>query len=148
MFPHLKILKSKAVLALAVTFLMAAPVLGNAQTTGAVSFRINQYGFIMGTTGGVGVLVFNGKEYPLQVDGISALMIGGARSVLAGSASNLRAAADIEGSYTTVGVGAAWRGGGRAVRLRSDKGVILKLRGTDVGYEASAGVGRVTISLQ
>ena len=110
MFPHLKILKSKAVLALAATFLMAAPVLGNAQTTGAVSFRINQYGFIMGTTGGVGVLVFNGKEYPLQVDGISALMIGGARSVLAGSASNLRAAADIERSYTTVGVDAAWRG--------------------------------------
>ena len=32
--------------------------------------------------------------------------------------------------------------------LRSDKGVILKLRGTELGYDASAGVGRVTISLR
>ena len=148
MFPHLKILKSKAVLALAAAFLMAAPVLANAQTTGAVSLRLENFGVLMGTVGGSGVLVFNGKEYPLRVDGIYAVTIGGSRSTLTGTASNLRAAADIEGNYKAVGVGVAWRGGGRAVRLRSDKGVILKLRGTEVGYDASASVGRVTISLQ
>ena len=148
MFPHLKILKSKAVLALATAFLMAAPVLANAQTTGAVSLRLENFGVLMGTVGGSGVLVFNGKEYPLRVDGIYAVTIGGSRSTLTGTASNLRAAADIEGSYKAVGVGLAWRGGGRAVRLRSDKGVILKLRGTEVGFDASASVGRVTISLQ
>ena len=148
MFPHLKILKSKAVLALAAAFLMAAPVLANAQTTGAVSLRLENFGVLMGTVGGSGVLVFNGKEYPLRVDGIYAVTIGGSRSTLTGTASNLRAAADIEGNYKAVGVGVAWRGGGRAVRLRSDKGVILKLRGTEVGFDASASVGRVTISLQ
>ena len=148
MFSHLKILKSNAALALAAAILMAAPVLANAQTTGTVSFRINSQGFVMGTAGGSGVLVFKGKEYPLRVDSIDALTIGGSRSVLTGTASNLRAAADIEGNYRAVGVGVAWRGGGRAVRLRSDKGVILKLRGTEVGYDASASVGRVTISLQ
>ena len=148
MFPHLKILKSKAVLALAAAFLMAAPVLANAQTTGAVSLRLENFGVLMGTVGGSGVLVFNGKEYPLQLDGIAAGMIGVSRTHLAGTASNLRTAADIAGSYTAVGAGAAWRGGGRVVRLRSDKGVILKLRGTEFGYEASADVSRVTISLQ
>ena len=149
MFPHLKILKSKAVLALAAAFLMAAPVLANAQTTGAVSLRLENFGVLMGTVGGSGVLVFNGKEYPLRIDGIYAMTIGGSRSMLTGTASNLRAAADIEGSYKAVGVGLAYRSvGGRAVRLRSDKGVILKLRGTEVGYDASASVGRVTISLQ
>ena len=96
MFPHLKILKSKAVLALATAFLVAAPVLANAQTTGTVRFKIIKHGFIMGTAGGSGGLVFNGKEYPLRVDGVSAVMIGGSRSVLTGTASNLRAAADIE----------------------------------------------------
>ena len=84
----------------------------------------------------------------MQLDGISAGMIGVSRTDLAGTASHLRTAADIAGSYTAVGAGAAWRGGGRAVRLRSDKGVILKLRGTEFGYEASADVSRVTISLQ
>src|SRR6476469_4052317 len=105
MFPHLKILKSKAVLALAAAFLMAAPVLANAQTTGAVSLRLENFGVLMGTVGGSGLLVFNGKEYPLRVDGIYAVTIGGSRSTLTGTASNLRAAADIEGNYKAVGVG-------------------------------------------
>ena len=149
MFPHLKILKSKAVLALATAFMVAAPVLANAQTTGTVRFTLNKYGFVVGTSGGQGVLVFQGKEYPLRLDGISAGMIGVSRTHLAGTASNLRTAADIAGSYTAVGAGATFRGaGGRTVRLRSDRGVILKLSGTAVGYAASADVSRVTISLQ
>ena len=148
MFPDLKILKSKAVLALATAFLVAAPVLANAQTTGTVRFQVTKYGFFVGTSGGQGVLVFQGKEYPLQLDGISAGMIGVSRTDLAGTASNLRTAADIAGSYTAVGAGAAWRGGGRTVRLRSDKGVILKMRGSAFGYAASTEVSRVTISLR
>ena len=148
MFPYLKMFKSKAVLTLAAAFLVAAPGLANAQTTGTVRFKVTKYGFLVGTSGGQGVLVFKGKEYPLQLDGISAGMIGVSRTDLAGTASNLRTAADIAGSYTAVGAGAAWRGGGRAVRLRSDKGVILKLRGTALGYAASADVSRVTISLR
>jgi hypothetical protein len=148
LFPYLKILKGTVVLALATAFLVAAPVLANAQTTGTVSLRITNQGFVIGTAGGSGVLVFNGKQYPLRVDGVYAMTIGTSRSTLTGTASNLRAAADIEGSYQAVGVGVAWRHGGRAVRLRSDKGVILKLRGTEFGYDASASYGHVTISLQ
>ena len=52
MFSYPEILKGKAVLALATAFLVAAPVLANAQTTGAVSFRINNQGFVMGTSSG------------------------------------------------------------------------------------------------
>ena len=149
MFPYLKMLKGTVVLALATAFLMAAPVLANAQTTGTVSFTVNKYGFVVGSSGGQGVLVFKGKEYPLQLDGISAGMIGVSRTHLAGTASNLRTAADIAGSYTAVGAGATFRGaGGRTVRLRSDKGVILMLSGTAFGYAASADVSRVTISLR
>ena len=146
MFPYLQMFKSRAVLTLAAAFLVAAPGLANAQTTGTISFSVNKYGFFIGTSGGL--LVFKGKEYPLQLDGISAGMIGVSRTDLAGTASNLRTAADIAGSYTAVGAGAAWRAGGRTVRLRSDKGVILKLRGTAFGYAASTDVSRVTISLR
>ena len=148
MFPYLQMFKSKAVLTLAAAFLVAAPGLANAQTTGTVRFTVTKYGFFVGTSGGHGVLVFKGKEYPLQLDGISAGMIGVSRTDLAGTASNLRTAADIAGSYTAIGAGAAWRAGGRTVRLRSDKGVIVKLRGTGFGWAASAEVSRVTISLR
>ena len=148
MFSCLQMFKSRAVLTLAAAFLVAAPGLANAQTTGTVRIKVNKYGVIVGTSGGQGVLVFKGKEYPLQLDAITAGMIGVSRADLAGTASNLRTAADIAGSYTAVGAGAAWRGGGRVVRLRSDKGVILKLRGTALGYGASAEVSRVTVSLR
>ena len=149
MLPYLQMFKRRAVLTLAVAFLVAAPGLANAQTTGTVRFTVTKYGFFVGTSGGHGVLVFKGKEYPLQLDGISAGMIGVSRTDLAGTASNLRTAADIAGSYTAVGAGAAFRdAGGRTVILRSDKGVIVKLRGTALGYAASADVGRVTISMQ
>jgi hypothetical protein len=149
MFSYLQMFKSRAVLTLAAAFLVAAPGLANAQTTGTVRIKVNKYGVIVGTSGGQGVLVFKGKEYPLRLDGISAGMIGASRTNLAGTASNLRTAADIAGSYTAVGAGAALRGaGGRTVRLRSDKGVILKLHGTALGYGASAEVSRVTISLR
>ena len=149
MFPYLQMFKSRAVLTLAAAFLVAAPGLANAQTTGTVRFTVTKYGFFVGTSGGQGVLVFKGKEYPLQLDGISAGMIGVSRADLAGTASNLRTAADIAGSYTAVGAGGAFRGhGGRTVTLRSDKGVILKLSGTALGYAASPDVSRVTISLR
>jgi hypothetical protein len=147
MFPYLQMFKSRAVLTLAAAFLVAAPGLANAQTTGTISFSVNKYGFFIGTSGGL--LVFKGKEYLLQLDGISAEMIGVSQTDLAGTASNLRTAADIAGSYTAVGAGGAFRGhGGRTVTLRSDKGVILKLSGTALGYAASPDVSRVTISLR
>ncbi len=150
MFLYLQMFKSRAVLTLVAAFLLvAAPGLANAQTTGTVRFTVTKYGFFVGTSGGHGVLVFKGKEYPLQLDGISAGMIGVSRTDLAGTASNLRTAAEIAGSYTAVGAGAAFRdAGGRTVILRSDKGVIVKLRGTAFGWAASAEVSRVTISLR
>ena len=53
------------------------------------------------------------------------------------------------GEHANLWTSATWRrAGGRTVRLRSDKGVILKLRGTGFGYAASADVSRVTISLR
>ena len=109
MFPCLKILKSKAVLALATAFLVAAPVLANAQTTGTVSFTVTKYGFFVGTAAV--------RSAGLQRQGVSTAVgrhlcgtIGGSRTVLTGTASNLRAAADIAGSYTAVGAGAAFAG--------------------------------------
>ena len=81
MFAYLQMFKRRAVLTLAAAFLLvAAPGLANAQTTGTVRFTVTKYGFVVGTSGGQGVLVFKGKEYPLRLDGISAGMIGVSRT--------------------------------------------------------------------
>jgi len=124
----------------------SAPV--HAQQTGAVRLTITKAGFIVGVGGGSGVLRFKGKDYRLRVGGISAGTIGVAIADLVGTTSNLRTAADIAGSYTAVGASVAVAGGAKTARLQNSNGVILVLRGAQVGLELSLNLSGVTISLE
>ena len=124
----------------------SAPV--HAQQSGAVRLTITKAGFIVGVGGGSGVLRFKGKDYRLRVGGISAGTIGVASADLVGTASNLRTAADIAGSYTAVGASVAVAGGAKTARLQNSNGVILVLRGAQVGLELSLNLSGVTISLE
>ena len=119
-----------------------------AQSTGTVRFKVAKAGFIVGVGGGTGTLTFRGRTYPLRVDGIGVGTIGVAGGDLVGTASNLRTAADIAGTYSAAGAGLAVAGGARALTLQNSNGVILRLRGRQAGFEASLGIGGVTISMQ
>jgi len=124
----------------------SAPV--HAQQSGAVRLTITKAGFIVGVGGGSGVLRFKGKDYRLRVGGISAGTIGVASADLVGTASNLRTAADIAGTYTAVGASVAVAGGAKTARLQNSNGVILVLRGAQVGLELSLNLSGVSISLE
>jgi hypothetical protein len=85
--------------------------------TGQISLRIVSAGFIFGASGGSGVLVFQGHQYPLSIGGISAgATIGASGTDLVGTASHLRTPTDINGVYSAVGpIGGSaferkWRG--------------------------------------
>jgi len=56
--------------------------------------------------------------------------------------------ADIEGTYTAIGSGAAVAVGGGGVRLRNAKGVVLELAGARVGIELSIAFSGVTVRLR
>ena len=66
----------------------------------------------------------------------------------AGTASNLRFAADIAGTYSAVSTGIAVAAGAKAAVLRNVNGVVLQLQGKQVGPEASISVAGLTISLK
>jgi hypothetical protein len=116
--------------------------------TGTVRLKITKVGFIVGVGGGSGTLTFQGKQYRLSVGGVSAGTIGAAGADLVGTASNLRTAADIAGTYSAVSAGIAVAGGGKAATLRNANGVVLQLQGRQVGFEASLSLSGMTISLQ
>jgi hypothetical protein len=116
--------------------------------TGTVRVRIAKAGFIVGVGGGSGILHFKGRNYRLRIDGISAGTIGIARADLVGTASNLRTASDIAGTYSAVSAGVAIAAGGKTARLQNQKGVVLELHGTQVGFELSLNLSGVTVSLQ
>jgi hypothetical protein len=148
MFAFFPTLKLQAAFAIAGAFLLGAPSIADAQTTGTVRFQVAKAGFIIGVGGGTGVLRFKGRTYPLRVEGLSAGTIGVAQADLVGTASNLRVATDIVGSYSAAGAGVAIVGGARSIQLQNAKGVILNLRGREAGFEASLGVGGATITMQ
>jgi hypothetical protein len=116
--------------------------------TGSVRLKITKVGFIVGVGGGSGTLHFKGKNYRLSIGGVSAGTIGAAGADLVGTASNLRTAADIAGTYSAVSAGVAVAGGAKAATLQNANGVVLQLQGRQVGFEASLSLSGLTISLQ
>jgi len=116
--------------------------------SGSVHFRVSKAGFIVGVGGGTGVLTFKGKHYRLNIGGVSAGTIGIAGAELVGTATNLRHAEDIVGTYSAISAGVAVAGGAKAVTLQNGKGVVLHLHGKQVGFEASLSLSGLTVSMQ
>jgi len=139
--------KLGSVLLAAVVILMAVPSPSYAES-GSVRMKITKVGFIVGVGGGSGELTFRGKKYRLSIGGVSAGTIGVSGMDLVGTATNLRTAADIAGSYSAGSVGVAVAGGAKVATLQNANGVVLQLRGKQVGFEASVSVSGLTITLQ
>jgi len=136
-----------AVLTMAAVVLMSAPSRSFAES-GSVRMRVTNVGFIVGVGGGSGILTFRGHRYPLRIGGVSLGSIGVAGADLVGTASHLRTAADIAGTYSAASAGIAVAGGGKAATLQNSNGVVLALRGRQVGFAANLSVSGMTISLQ
>jgi hypothetical protein len=116
--------------------------------TGSVRFQIVKAGFIVGIGGGSGTLNFKGRNYRLGIGGINVGTIGASAVDLVGTASNLRTAADIVGTYTQGSAALAIVGGGRVATLQNANGVVIKVRGPAIGLEASLSLSGMTISMQ
>jgi hypothetical protein len=115
--------------------------------TGIVHLRIVKAGFIIGAGGGTGTLTYHGSTYRLKVGGIGIGTIGIAEARLVGVAYHLHHVADIVGTYDVLGASVAVVGGPKVARLQNGKGVVLELRGQQLGFEATLGLGGMTISL-
>jgi hypothetical protein len=96
--------------------------------SGTVSLTIYKAGWIIGGSGGGGVLNFHGRRYPLSVGGLDyGLVFGGSKTVLRGRVSNINRPSDVAGVYGAAGAGLAIGGGARAIVLTNQKGAVLEL---------------------
>jgi hypothetical protein len=117
--------------------------------SGNVHIRIVKAGWIVGAQLGTGTLRHGGRVYRLDIGGLSAgLTFGGSVVEFVGTARNVRRASDIEGVYTAVGAGLAVAGGYRVARLRNARGVLLTLRGRQVGLHVDVDLSGMAISLR
>ena len=134
------------ILAAAVMLISLAPP--SYAESGTVRLRITRAGFIVGAGGGTGTLVFHGRTYPLSVGGLSVGTFGAATADVVGRAFNLRHAQDIVGTYTAVGAGVAIAGGATAARLRNQNGVVIEVRGRQIGLEASLNLSGMSVAMR
>jgi len=135
-----------AVVAAAVIMLGAATP-SRAQTTGRVRLHIVKAGFVVGVGGGDGVLLYRGRTYRLVVGGVGVGSLGIAAVDLIGTARNLRSPESISGTYGGAGVGATFIRGRQVATLRNGNGVVLQLRGVQIGFQVSLGLTGMTIAL-
>ncbi len=96
---------------------------------GQVRINVVKGGWFIGAQAGNGTLTFAGRTYPLAVGG-------------------LRRASDIQGVYTAIGAGAAVAGGAQVIRMRNANGVVLALRGRQVGLMANLDLSGMSIAMR
>src|ERR1700748_4004819 len=116
---------------------------------GTVSLVIYKAGWIIGGSGGSGVLSFRGRSYSLSTGGLDyGLVFGGSKTVLRGRVSNINRPSDIAGVYGAAGAGLAVGRGARAIVLTNQKGAVLELTGHQVGLMANADLSGLAITMR
>src|SRR3984957_10127987 len=116
---------------------------------GTVSLVIYKAGWIIGGSGGGGVLNFRGRSYSLSTGGLDyGLVFGGSKTVLRGTVSNIYRPSDVAGVYAAAGAGIAVGRGARAIVLTNQKGAVLQLAGHQFGLMANADLSGLAITLK
>jgi len=116
---------------------------------GYVQLTIYKAGWIIGGSGGSGVLNFHGRRYPLSTGGLDyGLVFGGSKTVLRGRVSNIYRPSDVAGVYGAAGAGLAVGRGARAIVLSNQKGAVLELSGHQVGLMANADLSGLAITMR
>src|SRR5215470_8941086 len=100
-----------------------------------------------GFSWGKGTLTYNGKTYPVKVEGLSVGEVGLARATAVGTVSNLENISDFSGNYVAAGAGATAAGGVDIAVMRNENGVVIEMKSTTQGANLKLGVDGVRLTL-
>ncbi len=101
----------------------------------------------IGYSWGSGKLVFQGKQYPLKVEGLSIADVGVSDYTATGSVYNLKKLQDIEGTYAAATAGATVGGGVSGAAMRNQNGVLIQLSATRQGLQFTLAPAGIKLSL-
>jgi hypothetical protein len=140
---NLKWLLSLACLAVFSMAMAAEPA-----PSGTVKLTSKSIAVGIGVTWGDGTLTFGGKPYPFSVEGLGLLDLGVSDVTTSGEVFNLKNVADLSGTYTAGEIGVALVKGENDTIMKNEKGVVLRLHGTQKGARLTLGPAGVTIKLK
>jgi hypothetical protein len=102
----------------------------------------------VGFVWGHGDLIYKGSKHSFKLSGVSIVDVGASRISASGVVYNLKDIGDFGGNYAAVSAGATVAGGGSAVVLRNEHGVVIKLLSTAEGLRFNLSTDGVNIKLR
>ena len=102
----------------------------------------------IGISWGSGTLKFKGKEYPIDVKGLSVGDVGASSIEASGKVYHLKSLSDFDGNFTAVGAGLTAAGGGGVATMKNQNGVVVDLVATTRGVKFTLGAAGVDMKVK
>ena len=144
----LRKLAMSGVVALAAVGVLSVALAQEPAPSGTVTITSKAIAIGVGVTWGDGTLTFGGKTYPFTVDGLSVVDLGISNITSSGEVFNLKNVADFSGNYAAGEAGAAIAGGQSDTIMKNDKGVVIRLHGTQQGARLTLAPAGVKLQLK
>ncbi len=126
----------------------SAPVANDAKPDGTMSLKGGSVAAGIGYTWGHGDLTYREGAHEFSIKGVSVVDVGATNFTASGNVYNLKKLADFAGNYVAAGAGITVAGGGTAVYLKNEHGVVIKLIATDVGLKFKLSADGVHVALK
>jgi hypothetical protein len=135
------------VAAAGLVMLVSALALAQATTDGTLTLSEGSVAAGIGFSWGKGTLTYQGKTYPVKVDGLTVGEVGISRATATGKVTNLKKVADFSGTYTAGSAGATVGGGASAAIMKNQNGVVVELTSTTQGASLKLGAQGIKFTL-
>jgi len=124
-----------------------APVAADTRPDATVTLKGGSIAVGIGYTWGHGDLTYGGDAHRFSISGVSIVDVGATNISASGVVYNLKALSDFSGNYVAVSAGVTIAGGGSAIYLKNEHGVVMKLIATDVGLKFNLSTDGVHVTL-
>ena len=143
-------LRQFAVCVLTAGVVLAAAIVSaqDDKPSGKVTVESKSIAIGVGVSWGDGKLTYQGKEYPFSVSGLSVVDLGISKVTASGEVFHLKKVADFSGNYVAAAAGATVAGGGGAIAMRNQNGVVIQLAGTGQGAQLTLGPKGMDVKLK
>ena len=129
--------------------LAALPIVAAADSKpdGTIDISGNAVAVGVGFTDAKGTLHYEGKSYPLQMQGVGVAQVGASKLNATGEVFNLKRLQDINGNYTAASAGAALADGKTETTMKNQNGVVIKMHATTAGLDLRLSVDGVAVKV-
>ena len=126
----------------------SALVAEDAQPDATLTLKGGSVAAGIGYTWGNGELEYHNSSHRFSIKGVSVVDVGATDFSASGRVFNLKKLEDFSGDYVAAGAGITIAGGGTAVYLKNEHGVVVKLVATDVGLKFTLSADGVHVALK